>query len=137
MSYDFLFRRAREQYLAETTKKSHLIIVSNKININQGDATMEENTDKTQPVACPLHKHGAFQDIYAAADLLALGANALKGIGAMMQPFLEEDDVQIDDVRRSDMAAIFKFFGEALQEPAGIAWEAAYRLERAAKGEIT
>lgn len=80
----------------------------------------------------PLHKHGAFSDISAAVSLLTLGADAMKGIGSMMQPGMDVHDEQLDNARRSDLSAIFLFFGAALREPAQTAYDAAERLERAA-----
>lgn len=75
-----------------------------------------------------LHEHGAFNDISAALDFLSMGADALKGIGAMMQPEAEVHDEQLNQARRSDLSAIFKFFGEALREPAKTAYNATERL---------
>lgn len=83
--------------------------------------------------AMPLHKHGAFNDITANADFISLCANALKGIGAMMQPSMVAHDEQSENARRSDISAIFKFFGEALQEPAITVYNATERLESAIK----
>lgn len=92
------------------------------------------NDEAPAPIATPLHKHGAFDDMGAAINLLALGADALKGIGAMMQPSTYAGDEDLHQTRRSDMAAIFQFFGEVLREPALTAREATERLEGAAAG---
>lgn len=91
-----------------------------------------KTTDQAAP-SIPFHKHGAFNDLTAAADFLCLGADALKGIGAVMQPGMNVHDEQCDNARRSDISAIFKFFGEALKEPAQAAYDATGLLERAAK----
>lgn len=81
-----------------------------------------------------VHEHGAFDDISAALDFLSMGADALKGIGAMMQPELEVHDEQLNQARRSDLSAIFKFFGEALREPAKTAYDAKERLMQDLEG---
>ena len=46
----------------------------------------------------------------------------------MMQPEMDVHDEQLNQTRRSDMAAIFRFFGEALRERAGRANESVGRL---------
>lgn len=130
MNYDFLIR----QYLAETVKQPHLTVVGNKTNTIKGDATMETTTNQPKPATRPLHQHGAFYDLAAAVRLLALGADALKGIGAMMQPDSDAGNEQLNMARRGEASAIFEFFGEVLKEPAQIAGEAADRLEMAAQG---
>lgn len=94
----------------------------------------EVNTANTLAMP-PLHKHGAFDDLYAAADLLSLGAEALAGLGAMMQPSVSACDEAIVMARRSDASAVFRFIGAALREPAATCYNAANRLERAAQGE--
>lgn len=147
MNYDFLMRQAMQQWQAEDAKKPQLTIVSNETKTNQGDATMEETTEdkkaELQAIlreaaaapARPLHQHGAFLDLAAAVRLLALGADALKGIGVMMQPDSDAGNEQLNMARRGDASAIFEFFGEVLKEPVQIASEAAERLEWAAKGK--
>lgn len=78
-------------------------------------------------------------DIGAELNFMALGADALQGIGAMMQPEMDVHDEQLNQTRRSDMAAIFRFFGEALSAPARRAREStdrlADRLESLAAGD--
>lgn len=146
MNYEFLMRQAMQQWQAETAKRPQLTIVSNETKTNQGDAIMEETDDakiakiksiiaEAAAPARPLHQHGAFLDLAAAVRLLSLGADALKGIGAMMQPDSEAGNEQLNMARRGDASAIFEFFGEVLKEPVQIASEAAERLEWAAQGK--
>lgn len=71
------------------------------------------------------------EEIGEAVNMLALGANALKGIGVMMMPETLGGDEQLNMVHRSEVAAIFRFFGEALSKPASLANDAADRLELA------
>lgn len=79
--------------------------------------------------------HGAFKDLYSTTRLLDLGADALKGIAAMMLPGTIAADEQMCHTNRSDLYAIFQFFGEVLKEPAQQAGEAIERLQRAAQEE--
>lgn len=136
MNYDFLRVWAMERGRAELAKRPHLTIVENETKTNQGDATMEATTDQPKPATSPLHEHGAFLDLAAAIRLLALGAEALNGIGTMMRPDSEAANEQLNMARRGEASAIFEFFGEVLKEPALIASEAADRLEMAAKGHV-
>lgn len=96
---------------------------------------MNAPTDQTT-TNMPLHKHGAFSDLYASTSLLSLGADALKGIGAMMRPETMDGDEQLNQALRSEISAIFEFFGEVLRKPAGIASDAAERLEWAVKKDV-
>lgn len=114
-------RIRREQ---EAAQQPRLTLVTE----NERTFSMSTPTDQTL-LNMPLHKHGTFDDMGAAINLLALGADALKGIGAMMLPSMIAHDEQLSEVRRSDISAIFRFFGEVLSEPAQHASDAAQRLE--------
>lgn len=81
----------------------------------------------------PLHQHGAFDDLAVSLRLLSLAAEALKGIGKLMQPHQLSTDEQLNCVMRSEAASVFEFFGEALAEPCSIAGEAADRLHYEAR----
>jgi len=81
-----------------------------------------------EPPAAPLGKRLELAEMDADINFLVLGADALQGIGAMMQPEMDVHDEQLNQTRRSDMAAIFRFFGEALRERAGRANESVGRL---------
>ena len=132
--YAWLARAAAVHFQREQTatqKPQLTLITTDSPSLKNRKPKMK--TDQITAPTMPLHKHGAFYDIGAAVDFLALGADALKGIGAMMQPSMDVHDEQIDQANRSDLSAIFKFFGEALREPAGTARDATERLERAAK----
>lgn len=85
--------------------------------------------------AVPLDKHGAFDDLRAYLEFIQLGADALKGIGAMLLP--ETHDNQLNMAFASEASAVFRFFGEALTEAANNAYDAKERLERAARGELS
>ncbi len=81
-----------------------------------------------EPPAAPLGKRVDLAEMDADINFLVLGADALQGIGAMMQPEMDRYDEQLNVTRRSDMAAIFRFFGEALRARAGRAGESVERL---------
>ena len=70
-------------------------------------------------------------------DFIALGAEALQGIGAMMQPERLLYDEQLNMTKRSEVSAIFCFFGEALRAPAGRVRELTERLESLGEGKAT
>lgn len=53
----------------------------------------------------------------AALTLIDEAKAALIAIGDMMQPDMNAGDEQLNGVRRSQAAAIFRFFGNALEEP--------------------
>lgn len=62
---------------------------------------------------------------------------ALIGIGEMMAPESNEGDEQLNLVYRSQAAAIFRFFGNALEGPVRAMEEIKDRLEMAAmKGDV-
>lgn len=118
----------REQ---EAAQQPRLTLVTE----NERNFSMSTPTDQA-PTTTRLHNHGAlFDDMGAAINRLALGADALKGIGAMMQPAMEIGDEQLECARRSDISAIFQFFGEVLREPVQTASDAAQRLEWAVENK--
>lgn len=81
----------------------------------------------------PLHQHGAFDDLAVSLRLINLAANALKGIGKLMQPEHTAADEQLNLTMRSEAASVFEFFGEALAEPCSNAGAAADRLHYEAR----
>lgn len=87
-------------------------------------------------VAVPPPNHGAFDDLYNRLQFIKVAGEALRGIASMMRPEYLAADEPLNETRRSDAAAIFRFFGEALEGPAGEAHADLERLERAAKGEL-
>lgn len=90
---------------------------------------MEQNVMQSAPKT----RNGAFDDIDAAATLINLGTDALKGIGAMMEPEYLNEDGQMNLAHRSDASAVFRFFGEVLKEPLQTITNAAFRLEQETK----
>lgn len=125
---------AEQRAAEEAAKKPCLTLVSaneRTPNVNTPDEPLEKAL-----VMPPLHEHGAFDDLYDAARMLDLGTDALCGIAAMMQPTMKSGDEQLGNARRSDLSAVFRFFGEALKSPATIAAESIERLQRAAQGEV-
>lgn len=86
--------------------------------------------DKMTPPQAPtqamtrMNGHGRFDDLNAAIGFLQRGARALEGIGNLMRPEMMAGDEQLNCCRRSDAAAAFEFFGEALKEAADTAGEA-------------
>lgn len=137
MSYEHLTVAVMREFRAGRLEhtRPQLAIVSNETTTNQGNENMKPSTDEQpQAAAIPLHRHGAFNEMEGAIRLLSLGADALKGIGVMMRPETAAGDEQLNQARRSEISAIFEFFGEVLREPAEIAGDSAWRLEQAAKG---
>jgi hypothetical protein len=53
----------------------------------------------------------------------------------MMRPESNEEDYQMNMTRIAEAGAIFRFFGEALRDPAIEAFNDMERLQRAARGE--
>ncbi len=92
------------------------------------------NPTSATPTACSLHEHEAFDVLTRNLEFIQLGIAALKGLGAMMQP--ETDDHQMNPAFSSDAAAVFHFFGEALEEAANKSYNAKERLESAMKSKI-
>lgn len=151
--YDWVAQAAVDHYLQQGRPKLSLVSSHQTTSIGEKSMSKPSQPSTAQPDAAPfttqkqeagtagipamppLHKHGAFDDLYAAADLLSLGAEALAGLGAMMQPSMSACDEPITLARRSDASAVLRFFGAALREPAATCYDAANRLERAAQGE--
>ena len=127
-----LFRQ--QQAAEEAAQKPRLALVTT----NERISSMDTPNDPTHAArALPLHKNGAFDELYGATRLIDLGADAMRGIAAMMRPTENDCDDQLENTRRSDMYAIFQFFSEALKEPAMLAADSAERLQRAARGEVS
>lgn len=78
----------------------------------------------------PLHEHGAFYDVQAALSFIAQAKEALLGIGELLRTEMSCHDEQLNLVHRSQVAAIFNFFGTALHEPVETAYNANERLQR-------
>jgi len=76
----------------------------------------------------PLHDHGAFNDIDAAASFIELGIEAIEGIGVMLQPDMSSGDEQMTLTRRSNASAVFRFFGEAMKSSIRDINDASFRL---------
>lgn len=126
VSSALVFRKKMEAE-EKAAQRSRLTVVTTDMDNNM-DTTEEQ---PVEPFATtPLHKHGAFYDMEAAINFLALGAEALKGIGTIMEPISNSGDEEVQ-IKRSEISTIFQFFGEALREPASIASDAAQRLELA------
>lgn len=79
----------------------------------------------------PLHQHGAFYDVQAALIFISQTKDALLGISDLLQPELMIHVEQLNAVLRSQVAAIFLFFGAALAGPVEIAYNENERLQRA------
>lgn len=67
--------------------------------------------------------------VYESLRFIQMGADAMIGIGNMMQPEMEAANEQISQAKRHEMSALFLFFGEALREPAKIVYDGVDRLE--------
>lgn len=81
----------------------------------------------------PLSSHGEFLDIEDALRYLAMGSNALKGIGAMMLPGTNAAD-EATTAKRLELSEIFSFFGEVMAEKSQQISDAVFRIEQAADG---
>ncbi len=77
------------------------------------------------PTECRIASTKQLQEIMQAADLLKNGIEALNTIGLMLAPETDEGDEPVIQANRSDMAALFKFFGEVLHTPATHIYETA------------
>ncbi|MEF8699248.1 MAG: hypothetical protein V5B33_07960 [Candidatus Accumulibacter sp. UW20] len=119
----FAMQNFKEQ---ETKQKPTLTLISGNERIFM---TTPQDEAATEPPAAALGKRVDFAEMEADINFLSLGADALQGIGAMMQPEVDRYDEQLSLTRRSDMAAIFRFFGEALRARAARAGESVERLE--------
>ena len=116
--YRFLMQMAMKAGAHLAATKPHLTVVNKDYDNNSGELTMK-TTNRPAPAAAPavpLHQHGAFNDIEAAASFLDLGIDALQGIGVMLHPEMAAADEQMNFTRRSDASAVFRFFGEAMKE---------------------
>lgn len=67
------------------------------------------------------HRPGELDDLAAHTRFLNLGANALVALGNITQPDCTYADEQLNGTRRSELAAVFSFFGQALRESSAIA----------------
>lgn len=85
------------------------------------------------PSAMPLHQHGAFDDASVSLDFIDRAKDALLCIGDLLQPNMAAGDEDLHHVKRSQVAALFAFFGQALAEPIETANEANHRLWLEAK----
>jgi hypothetical protein len=74
-----------------------------------------------------MESSSALKEIEKSAQLLCLGAEAIKGIGALLNP--ETADEQLNFAHRSEAAAIFLFLGEVLKPAADAICNAADGLE--------
>jgi hypothetical protein len=99
-----------------------LIITKRRITVNQQQTA-------PAPANLPLHDHGAFRVIDASLNRIRLMADALHGLGNLMQPETNGADEQLNMTRRSDVSAIFEFFGDVLSESREIVAEAADTLQ--------
>lgn len=81
------------------------------------------------PAIVRFNTHGSYHDLEAAVSFLQLAAEAMQGIGNMMQPEYSAADEQMNFARRSDAAAVFRFFGEALKDPAQEAYSVVDTLD--------
>jgi len=59
---------------------------------------------------------GAFDDLDTALYNIERLADALRGIGNLLQPEHTPANEQLNMARRSDASAVFEFFGEVLKE---------------------
>lgn len=79
----------------------------------------------------------ALNELDAALYNISRLADALRGIGSLLQPEHTGADEQLNMARRSDASAVFAFFGEVLagyREDAVSAHEALQRETRRASG---
>lgn len=92
--------------------------------------TAQQRQDQT---TVPLHQRREFTDAEKALYFIDRAKDALLGIGDLLQPGMERNDEDLHQVKRSQVAAIFAFFGQALAEPVEIASEANHRLRMEAE----
>jgi len=78
----------------------------------------------------PFHERSEFKEIYAKLTFISLGIAAMKGIGSMMQPGINEMNAGIHEA-----SYVFEFFGEALEAPAQEVYDTLEQLQWAAKRE--
>ena len=95
-----------------------------------------------EPCAAPIESallshHEAYQEMEKVLRSISVGVAALKGIGEMMRPYMADGGEELKTTRRSDVSAIFEFFGEALLDRVETANEAVGSLEfvKVIKGE--
>lgn len=67
-------------------------------------------------------------------EFIQLGVSALRGLGGVLSP--ENHDYQLNGALASEISAVFSFFGEALEQPSIMAYNAYEAMERIAmKGQ--
>ncbi|MDP2829206.1 MAG: hypothetical protein Q8O37_11440 [Sulfuricellaceae bacterium] len=93
----------------------------------------DNGMDSATKQATPLHQRHELTDAEKALYSISLAKDALQGIGYLLRPNMEREDGDLHQVKRSQVAAIFEFFGQALAEPVEIASEANHRLWLEAK----
>lgn len=93
------------------------------------EATAADTPTPNPAPAIPWCEHGAFCEIDGARWQIVRARDALAGIAAMLQPETDAYDEQMNMTRRSDAAAVFAFFAEAMCEPLAVIDEAASRLQ--------
>jgi len=64
----------------------------------------------------PLHQRSALDDLDSALYQISRLADALSGIGHLLQPEHGRADEQLNLAHRSGASAVFEFFGEVLNE---------------------
>ncbi|MDO9191080.1 MAG: hypothetical protein Q7U24_14510, partial [Sulfurimicrobium sp.] len=93
----------------------------------------DNGMDNAATQATPLHEHGAFYDAGAALAFIDRAKDAMLCIGDMLQPNMAVADEDLHHVKRSQVAALFAFFGEALSQPIEHASEANDRIWQEAR----
>lgn len=74
------------------------------------------------------------EDLRDRLEFIRTAADALNGLSSMLQSEHLAGDVPLVSARRAEAAAIFRFFGEALRQPALKAYDDVDRIERASHG---
>lgn len=124
---------------AKSKKPNLTLITTNQSTMEERNQEMSASDTQQSDDICrmldgqPLSKHRAFADIEEAQRLLSMGSNALKGIGAMMLPGTNAEDVDTS-AKRLELSEIFSFFGEVMAEQSQLISDAVFRIEQTANG---
>lgn len=79
-----------------------------------------EQANARQPAPAPTrpwHEHIAFGAMEDARLKVSRARDAMAGIAALLQPYMEEGNEQLNMARRGDVAAVFDYFAETMREP--------------------
>ncbi len=75
------------------------------------------------------HTVTQLNDVLKQLDTIHDATKAMEAISSLLMPVMLASDEQLNHTTRSQVALVFKFFAEAMQNPLGDAMEAIARLE--------